>query len=604
LEENKKQIIRKLMIAQRKQFESKHQKQKLKSKLIAETSISNFSQISDLNEQQHYSDNYRLLYDVWDTARIVDTEETYEQRVHFFHLSLQILKVFTYIVLSLVVLLSAIVSKGSFLLMTNAIGHLMNTNEHALLSTTTTTPPVEDIIVNMKQSSSTIPPPIIPYRERWIWMLLSSICIPYLFTFFDSILKALFSSKPWPSLKILLLTICVETAHSFGVCIFVFRLLPKLDVARAILLMNAVCTMPCCLKLFLSKSPRVISAFKRLIIFFLDAFALVMQLSVFGIVYASKFMIKSTHLTNNTSTPTTTTPTVLNDLDDFNIQADSLVFKRNKRDSLLDSSTTIESIIINSTMISSTTIPISASTTNIFDNIPTLATAAVTIAASNININLEEVITSFKIEWEFPIALMLVSLVWWENFFDRDIKCGSFKLVNMKLFKDNITATRCKTNMLSSLWKIGITLLFAYLFNPTIFNTAQIFNTPSTSSNDLVPPLSASPGDDPFFLQPPPPLPFIAKRSINNTDFHAAAQFAQSFSTLPNLFKASDFDPFNNEDLFATNNNNNNNKQQHIADIRDNWMTYLIPMIIQSVSSLICYYTGKYSKKFNQILKF
>ncbi len=122
------------MIAQRKQFESKHQKQKLKSKLIAETSISNFSQISDLNEQQHYSDNYRLLYDVWDTARIVDTEETYEQRVHFFHLSLQILKVFTYIVLSLVVLLSAIVSKGSFLLMTNAIGHLMNTNEHALLS--------------------------------------------------------------------------------------------------------------------------------------------------------------------------------------------------------------------------------------------------------------------------------------------------------------------------------------------------------------------------------------------------------------------------------------------------------------------------------------
>jgi hypothetical protein len=64
------------------------------------------------------------LYDVWDTARIVDNEETYEQRVHFFHLSLQILKVITYIVLSLVVLFCAIVSKGSFLLMTNAVGHV------------------------------------------------------------------------------------------------------------------------------------------------------------------------------------------------------------------------------------------------------------------------------------------------------------------------------------------------------------------------------------------------------------------------------------------------------------------------------------------------
>lgn len=61
---------------------------------------------------------------MWDTARIIDTEETYEQRVHFFHLSLQILKVITYIVLGLVVLMCAIIGKGTFLLMTNAVGHV------------------------------------------------------------------------------------------------------------------------------------------------------------------------------------------------------------------------------------------------------------------------------------------------------------------------------------------------------------------------------------------------------------------------------------------------------------------------------------------------
>ena len=55
---------------------------------------------------------------------MVDTEETYEQRVHFFHLSLQILKVVTYIVLGVVVLFTAILSKGSLLLMTNAVGHV------------------------------------------------------------------------------------------------------------------------------------------------------------------------------------------------------------------------------------------------------------------------------------------------------------------------------------------------------------------------------------------------------------------------------------------------------------------------------------------------
>lgn len=61
---------------------------------------------------------------------MVDTEETYEQRVHFFHLSLQILKVVTYIVLGVVVLFTAILSKGSLLLMTNAVGHVESVINH------------------------------------------------------------------------------------------------------------------------------------------------------------------------------------------------------------------------------------------------------------------------------------------------------------------------------------------------------------------------------------------------------------------------------------------------------------------------------------------
>jgi hypothetical protein len=41
-----------------------------------------------------------------------------------------------------------------------------------------------------------------PYRERWVWMLLTAVCAPYIFTFVDSFGKCLFGNKPWPTVKI------------------------------------------------------------------------------------------------------------------------------------------------------------------------------------------------------------------------------------------------------------------------------------------------------------------------------------------------------------------------------------------------------------------
>lgn len=130
---HKQSILKKLMIAQRKQFMARKEHNEMmaiKKKLMADTSISNFSQASEYikfndlkkNKSCLNNENYNLMYDCWDTARVVDTEETYEQRQQFFNISLQILKVVTYIVLSLVVLASAVASKGSLLLMTTAVG--------------------------------------------------------------------------------------------------------------------------------------------------------------------------------------------------------------------------------------------------------------------------------------------------------------------------------------------------------------------------------------------------------------------------------------------------------------------------------------------------
>jgi hypothetical protein len=352
-----------------------------------------------------------------------------------------------------------------------------------------------------------------------VWMLIVTICAPYLFTFFDSIFKSLFGNKPWPTLRILFLVLVVETAHSFGISIFVFRVLPKLDVARAILMMNAVCTVPGILKLFLSKTN--VSPFKRLIIFIMDLCAVLMQCTVFGIVFASKYVFKSMQTVNHpnefaTKNPNdqidtvidsnsfdqsttefivpTTTPALITDPIPSDV-SDRL--KRDLGNFVINQTFTYLSHLSNNNSVNNYSASNSSyfslyskrSAGNEFDDLFDSPTAGVKDLDSPIpklngttmigNINLEDLLASFQIEWELPIALMLVSLVWWENFIDRDIKCGSsYKLVNMKLLKENIIATRCKTNFISSLWKILVTLLFAYIFHPGIFNLSKVFHTP------------------------------------------------------------------------------------------------------------------------------
>lgn len=58
----------------------------------------------------------------------MDVDEAYENTVHCFRLSMKILKFVTYIVLHIGVLLSALVSKGALLLMTNSVSHVQQVN--------------------------------------------------------------------------------------------------------------------------------------------------------------------------------------------------------------------------------------------------------------------------------------------------------------------------------------------------------------------------------------------------------------------------------------------------------------------------------------------
>lgn len=59
--------------------------------------------------------------DCWDAPRVMDVREAYEKTVHCYRLSMRMLKLATYVVLNIGVLLTALVSKGALLLMTNSV---------------------------------------------------------------------------------------------------------------------------------------------------------------------------------------------------------------------------------------------------------------------------------------------------------------------------------------------------------------------------------------------------------------------------------------------------------------------------------------------------
>jgi hypothetical protein len=65
----------------------------------------------------------------WDSARTMDVREAYEKTVHCYRLSMRMLKLTTYIVLNIGVLVTALVSKGALLLMTNSVAKVQEVRE-------------------------------------------------------------------------------------------------------------------------------------------------------------------------------------------------------------------------------------------------------------------------------------------------------------------------------------------------------------------------------------------------------------------------------------------------------------------------------------------
>ena len=149
----------------------------------------------------------------------------------------------------------------------------------------------------------------------------------------------------------------------------------------------------------------------------------------------------------------------------------------------------------------------------------------------------------------------------WENFVDRDIQIAGRTLVRMKLLKENIVATRSKTSIIITGWKIFVTILFAYLFHHGLFQTSVFFANPTNQIEQFQDPLPKLASDTALDLED------LIPRERRQVDL--------------------DFDPTK---LTL----NEHEEQSHP---RDQWTIYLTPMFVKIFSDALCFYMGRLACK-------
>lgn len=80
--------------------------------------------------------------------------------------------------------------------------------------------------------------------------------------------------------------------------------------------------------------------------------------------------------------------------------------------------------------------------------------------------NPNQQIPEWKGSWETPFALILTSIIWWENYVDRDFKFGCIKMP-LGTYKRHLQSVRSKANIGASLWKIALTITFSVVMLPS-----------------------------------------------------------------------------------------------------------------------------------------
>nr|AHX26699.1 chitin synthase [Leptochiton asellus] len=309
---------------------------------------------------------------MWDRFRMIPRERVSSSER--FEPLLKLFKIFWYMFLFVIVLGSAVVNKTTLLLMTTGL--------------------------SVAGSAQNI------FRTQ----LVVALIFPYACWFLLYTLKASFGNQVWPSLKLYCAVFFVEGLHSLGVSLIVFRILPRVDMVRGLMILTTVAIFPAFMKTLIKmKEFSTTGGVKRFSLVVLNAFAFLIQLGAIPVLMILRFLVT--------------------------IPEKHIALEKAGRSNIVNRT---ESNILHR----------DASTT---------------------------VLDFRSIAWEIPVALVCVSLAYWENFADSDLLVCGLK-ISMNKWKKNLHACREKVYMFVSLWKIIWTLTFAYLLLDNFFLTLFVYD--------------------------------------------------------------------------------------------------------------------------------
>ncbi|XP_014680917.1 PREDICTED: uncharacterized protein LOC106820845 isoform X2 [Priapulus caudatus] len=89
------------------------------------------------------------------------------------------------------------------------------------------------------------------YTVRWIWCILLTLWVPEIFMFLRSVRLMTFKkSLPRPKFKYIILSLFIESIHTVGQSLFVFKVLPAVDAVQGAMLTSTVFLIPAILTCF------------------------------------------------------------------------------------------------------------------------------------------------------------------------------------------------------------------------------------------------------------------------------------------------------------------------------------------------------------------
>ncbi|XP_048509220.1 chitin synthase chs-2 isoform X4 [Athalia rosae] len=217
---------------------------------------------------QEYAASQRTVTETkgWDVFRNpppkIDSGSMTNQKC--LEVTVQITKVFVYLLVFVIVLGSGVIAKGTILLMTSQLRA-----DKTILYCNKLLGRDKTFVVTLPEEE----------RIAWIWCIIIAFSVPEIGTLIRSIRICFFKSMKKPPAGHFLLVFVMETFHVVGLALMFMSILPDLDVVQGAMLTNCVCFVPGLLGLLSRNKKRDES--RRFVLVLVDLAALAAQATAF-----------------------------------------------------------------------------------------------------------------------------------------------------------------------------------------------------------------------------------------------------------------------------------------------------------------------------------